>query len=605
MLIQALCEYADKQLENDAPDGWQEQQIHFRILLRPDGEIADIVDVRKTEPKTNSKGKTTEKKVPVTIFLPERTQKSSICSNIIEHRPLYIFGLNYEKDAFTPDDSTDKARKSHKAFVEKNLEFFENIHSEICDAYRLFLEKWDPETMYSHPALVKVGKEYKGAYFGFSLEGFRSPLEEDDAFKAAYSEHLAERPVSDSSEKTVMCGILGEMLPPARIHDKVKFPGGNSTGCVMVGMKETSFESYNKTQSFNSNISETAMKKYTSAMNSLLADRSHYKTIDELVIMYFAMKSDDSVECGAFASFFGGISTDAKEIAEDANADIDNMMKLVPAGAVNQLPDQEFDSDVMFYIVGMTPNSSRISQKFIYKDRFGNIIRHLQQHQEDLKIIGNSRSIYFSGIKKELISPKSSKDTVPSPLSTALILAALHGTPYPDALLSTIVRRVKTDSDGENEHMTKINPTRAGIIKACLNRKARANNRKEEITMAWNDNNHDPAYLCGGLFAVYEMIQKKSAEPVKLNRTIKDSYFASACSCPNVIMPKLEKLSQNHIKKIPESSAVYYQKLVDSLMNGLDGGFPSTLSLDDQGRFIVGYHQMNARLYTKKTEQED
>jgi CRISPR-associated protein Csd1 len=70
-------------------------------------------------------------------------------------------------------------------------------------------------------------------------------------------------------------------------------------------------------------------------------------------------------------------------------------------------------------------------------------------------------------------------------------------------------------------------------------------------------------------------------------------------------MPKLEKLSQNHIKKIPEGSAVYYQKLVDSLMNGLDGGFPSTLSLDDQGRFIVGYHQMNARLYTKKTEQED
>lgn len=126
--------------------------------------------------------------------------------------------------------------------------------------------------------------------------------------------------------------------------------------------------------------------------------------------------------------------------------------------------------------------------------------------------------------------------------------------------------------------------------------------------MAWDETNQNPAYLCGSLFAVYEKIQKDSAAPAKLNRTIKDSYFASACSCPNVILPKLEKLSQNHIKKLTEGTAVYYQKLVDSLMNGLDGGFPSTLSLDDQGRFIVGYHQMNRRLYTKNTEnteQED
>ena len=121
--------------------------------------------------------------------------------------------------------------------------------------------------------------------------------------------------------------------------------------------------------------------------------------------------------------------------------------------------------------------------------------------------------------------------------------------------------------------------------------------------MAWDETNQNPAYLCGGLFAVYEKIQKDSAAPVKLNRTIKDSYFASACSCPNVILPRLEKLSQNHIKKLKENTVVFYQKLINALMNGLEGGFPSTLSLDDQGRFIVGYHQMNSRLYTKNTEQ--
>ena len=108
---------------------------------------------------------------------------------------------------------------------------------------------------------------------------------------------------------------------------------------------------------------------------------------------------------------------------------------------------------------------------------------------------------------------------------SSIILAALNNTKYPDALLVTVIRRVKIDSDEENKNFIKLNDTRAGIIKACINRKY----NKEEITMAWNDENKNPAYLCGGLFAVYEKIQQDSSGG-NLNRTIKDAYFASAYS---------------------------------------------------------------------------
>ena len=616
MLIQALCEYADKQLESDIPEGWQEQNIHFRILLTPEGKIADIVDVRTNEVYTDAGGKEKKRILPKTVILPERTQKTCIDSNIIEHRPLYIFGLNYEKDGFTPEDKSQKAKKSHDAFVKANLAFFEDIHSEICDAYRRFLEVWDPEHMSEHPALLKLGKDYKGAYFGFCLEGLRCPLEEDDAFKTAYSERTSDQPEEPAEKTTVICGILGELLTPARIHDKVKFPGGNTTGCVMVGMKEPAFESYGKSQSYNSNISERAMKQYTSAMNRLLSDRNHYKTIGDLVLMYFATKPDDSTECEWFGAQLGFPKPDSLKEQDIMQADqkLDTLGRQMTGGGLTLLPEQGLDEDATFYIVGMTPNSSRICQKFICRDSFGNIVRNLMQHQNDLCIHPDTTgNIYFSQIAKELISPKSTSEKVPPPLISSLIMAALQGTPYPTALLSTIVRRVKTDSDGENDHTTKLNDVRAGIIKACLNRKARSQNRKEEIKMAWDETNQNPAYLCGGLFAVYEKIQKDSAAPVKLNRTIKDSYFASACSCPSVILPRLEKLSQNHVKKLKENTAVFYQKLINALMNGLEGEFPSTLSLEDQGRFIVGYHQMNSRLYTKSpepntepnTEQED
>ena len=176
---------------------------------------------------------------------------------------------------------------------------------------------------------------------------------------------------------------------------------------------------------------------------------------------------------------------------------------------------------------------------------------------------------------------------------SAIMLAALNNTKYPDTLLATIVRRVKTDSDEEKKHFIKLNDTRAGIIKACLNRKY----KKEEITMAWNDENKNPAYLCGGLFDIYEKIQQESSGG-NLNRTIKDSYFASACSRPASVFPKLAKLSQNHLRKLSEGSEIYYNKMIGDVMSNLDGGFPSTLNLDDQGRFIVGYYQMNKKLYT-------
>lgn len=174
---------------------------------------------------------------------------------------------------------------------------------------------------------------------------------------------------------------------------------------------------------------------------------------------------------------------------------------------------------------------------------------------------------------------------------SGIILAALNGTPYPKMLLDTVVRRIKIDSDEEKNSYIKLNEIRAGIIKACINRSL----KREEIKMSLDKNNLKPAYLCGRLFAVYEMIQL-DASSSKLNKTIKDSYFSSACSRPNVIMPKLSKLSINHMRNLEKDEktkgyAIRNQKVLDEIMDGFDGRFPETLTLEEQGEFIIGYYQ--------------
>lgn len=601
MLIKALCDYADKLEESGTdkiPDGWSPESISYRIMLNPDGSISDIVDVRiqETIPLKNDKTKTVFK--PRGVILPKRTQRTCIDSNIIEHRPLYIFGLNYDKSGLTPNDKTNKAKKSHDDFVKKNSAVFEGLASEMCCAYYRFINSWNPENEITNEKLTGLGKNLSDAKFGFGLAGGKGNLEDDEEFKAKYSELLAETSDAEASDNADLatCAITGQKMPIARIHDKIKFPGGNSTGCVLVGMKETAYESYGKTQSYNSNISETAMKKYTSALNKLLSDKKHRVIIDDMVIVYFAMKHDDNAECGLLSVLLGSSDEKAQTI-------LDTVYEGVKRGSVD-ISTFGADPNVTFYVVGLTPNSSRICQKFIYKDRFGHIIENLLIHQKDLMINPDSdRQVYFSSIAKELVSPKSTNEKVPPPLMSGIMMSAFKGTNYPCSLLASVIRRVKTDQDEEKNHFIKLNDTRAGIIKACINRKLRNSGQKEEIIMAWDENNLNPSYLCGGLFAVYEKIQKESAGG-DLNRTIKDSYFASACSRPSVIMPKLAKLSQNHLRKLEDGSRKRYNNLIIELMNGFNSDFPKTQDLDSQGRFIIGYYQMQKKLYTPKSENK-
>ena len=595
MLIKALCDYSALQ-ENKTPAGYCKQAIHFEILLTPEGKIAAINDLRvpRIIPLKNKKTKTVYD--PVMEQLPVRTQKPGIDKNTIEHRPLYIFGLNYDKGTLTPTDATNKAAKSHNCFCEWNEKFFENIDSPICKAYLNFIRTWKPEQETQNPHLLALGKEYSSSYYEFGLDGSpETKLHNDSKFKAAYEGYFAQLNADSDSDDTELstCSILGEKLPQARIHDKIKGIG-SGTGSVLICMKEKAFESYGKKQSYNSNVSEKAMKMYTSAFNSLLADRSHYKTFDDMTIVYFAMKKNDAEECNMFAGMFSGFEDELnKTVVTEADRNINTVMTQLKQGRTADMP---YDPNVEFYVAGFTPNSSRISQKFIFHDKFGKIFDNVLKHQQDISFTEGKHQVSIERIKRELISPKSSKENVPPPPPAALFEAILKGTRYPDELLSTVITRVKTNSDEENNHFIKLNDTRAGLIKGCINRKQ----NKEEIKMSLDLENKNQAYLCGRLFAVLEKIQQ-DASGGGLNRTIKDSYFASACSKPSTVFPKLYKLSQNHIKKL--SSPIFYNKLCGEILDGLDGKFPSTLSLDDQGRFIVGYAQQNKALYTKKSEE--
>ncbi len=595
MLIKALCDYYDVIAEKNLvlPDGYSEVPIKYVIVLTPDGKIEDIISCMKTEEQPQKNGKIKEKLVPQTMRFPKRTEKPGIESNTIEHRPLYIFGLNLEKDKLNPVDRTGKAEKSHRAFVEHNLRFIEGLSSPIIDAFRNFLINWEAEKETENRHILNLGKEYAGAGFAFCLSG--NPdilLHTDPQIKEKWEKEYAKEQ-SKPGEYQAQCAITGEVSDIARIHSKIKgIAGGAATGGVLIGFNNPSENSYGNDQSYNSNISELAMRKYTEALNYILKRQAHKIVMDDITIAFWAMDGGDEHEMTLQEML---MSQSSRKTADEVNSMLKSLLSRgmntrITTNELKEL-DEDLDGNIDFYIVGLKPNSSRISVKFLYHKKFLDMLWNLAKFQDELQVSEEVRVVSLSWIKKECLSPKSNSEKISPALFTKLFEAAIYGTNYPYSLLETIVRRVKTDKF--------INATRAGVIKAYLTR-----NEKEELKVSLDRSNNDQAYLCGRLFAVLENIQNQAVGGGKLNSTIKDKYFASASAKPASIFPTLIKLSQHHMKKLNDGSQIFHAKLVGEIMNMLENEFPKTLSLVEQGKFMIGYYQQVQDFFASKKTTE-
>lgn len=591
MLIKGLCDYYDILREKGEvlPDGYSIVPVKYKVSLTEHGEIDEIVSCQEEVQVSGKKPKL----VPKDMVMPKRTEKPGIDANIIEHRPLYIFGLNFSNDGFTTEDNTNKAKKSHQDFVTKNLAFIEGIDSPVVNAYRKFIENWRPEEETENRYLLDLGKNYSNSGFAFFLSGEPDKmLHEDSQLREQWEKYYEEKGDGEEEQYVAQCAITGEEAPIARIHGKIRgVSGGLATGNVLISYKNSSENSYGNEQSYNSNISKEVMRKYTEALNYLLKGRDHKITIDDITVIFWAMSKDSGYEDNVMAMLMGqpegqdGIKTE--EMIKDL------LSRGSQLGITEREAEDKFndiDENVDFYIAGLKPNSSRLSVKFILRKRYGDILMNIARFQGEIQVKEPLKVVPLYWIKGEMVSPKSSNEKVNPDFMTKLFEAVMYNNRFPVALLETLIRRVKTDK--------YINDTRAGLIKAYLNR-----NEKEEIKLALDYENRNQAYLCGRLFAVLEWLQKRALGD--LNTTIKDKYFASAAAKPATVFPKLLTLAQAHIKKLDgEGNKVYYNKLIGQIINEINDEFPTTLSLVDQGKFIIGYYQQNQDFFVKKEDRE-
>jgi CRISPR-associated protein Csd1 len=152
------------------------------------------------------------------------------------------------------------------------------------------------------------------------------------------------------------------------------------------------------------------------------------------------------------------------------------------------------------------------------------------------------------------------------------------------------------------------------LIKAVLNRRRRLDPKTakyKEVKRDMDPKNDSPGYSLGLLMAVLERLQQTAQGD--LNATVVDRYFSSASSTPKIAFVRLMKNARHHARKVkddPERRGMVYriERMMDELAERFDprsNGFPANLDLEQQGLFVLGYHQMRKWLWMKKEERSE
>ncbi len=577
MILQALAAYYQRIAQEGktqvAPEGFQKQDIPFIIILNKHGEFVGLQDTRQGEGK---------KKVARAFEVPKAVKKSiNIAANLLWGSPAYALSRPKPDEKKDAQKLLDRAKKQHACFITRIRETFpEPVTDEGIAAVVRFLERGDFSLVFSHPLWPEIEK--KGGNITFQLEG--------DTVLVCQREAVIDALTSaepDEMGKRQLCLVSGELDQPVRLHTAIKGVwGAQPSGANIVSFNLPAFTSYGKEQGYNAPVGRKAEFAYTTALNTLLArgSRQHIQVGDATTV-FWAAQANPIEEW--FADLFG--RTDKGE----AEPDSEPIRALYAAPRTGAPP---LDDDLTpFYVLGLAPNAARIAVRFWYAGTIGEVAKHIRQHFDDCAIVHAPWETEHLSLFRLLVSMavQGKSENIQPNLAGEVMKAILTGTPYPQTLLASAIRRVRAERE--------ITYQRATLIKAMLTREARFYRKNgKEVGMSLDQSNTNSGYLLGRLFAVLERAQE-SANP-DINATIRDRFYGAASSTPVAVFPHLLKLKNHHIAKLENRGlAINLEKQIGEIMAGLDD-FPPHLSLADQGRFAVGYYHQRQHFFSKKDD---
>ena len=579
MILQALVAYYNKLAARGeiSKPGWAKAKISWAIELGDDGSVLGILPLKAESPD----GK---KQIPRKILLPAPVKKTSgERSNFLWENAEYLLGVQTKEDGGKTAKRFVTAKELHDSLLA-------DVHTPVAEAIKAYFAACDPAAIASMLPDGCMDELRKGANLTFLYQN-RFPGEFPELC-AAWDAHYGGEKIGE----TFVDVVTGEVIVPEATHPSIKnVQDAQPSGAALVSFNAEAFESFGRKQNLNAPMGKETAFAYTSALNSLTGDKDHRQHIGDMTVVYFAEDAEPVYQDVMDLCFAG--SDDRV-----TDAELHSILQNIAAGKQTDFAGKTLSPDDRFYLLGISPNASRLSVRCFRQSSFGDVISRIKQHYDDITIVTDNRSKWVDiplwALLRETVNPNANDKTPAPQMAGDTLRAVLTGGRYPETLYRRTLLRIRAEHD--------ITRGKAAIVKGYLLRNTKHRKDyayiKEASTMALNETSNYTPYVLGRLFSTLEAVQ--SAANPGINTTIKDKYFNSACATPAAVFPILLKLANSHLKKLGGGLAVNYSKQIGALVARLETAFPKTLSLEEQGAFILGYYHQTQKRFEKKNTTE-
>lgn len=565
MILQALATYYERLLGEGAvpPPGFQEKEVLWVVELDRDGHFVAL-------------GRTgDEKKRGRKFAVPAEVKRAvNIAANLLWDNPEYALGI---PRAGCAEAQAAKVPRRHAAFLKRLRDLPDEAQSDAgVAAVIAFLESRDFARLHAEVDWKELA--HGGANVSFKLAGEMDLICQRRAVRLAV---VAAKRDAAEEETEAWCLVTGARARPARLHPNIKgVRGAQPTGANLVSFNLNAFTSHCWLQGANAPICDAAADAYTAALNYLLArgnDRHVLTEGDTTFVLWAARKT-------AFEDRFAHLLGSYAPVERDSDGTpVHEILDNVHEGLKRSVEDP-----TPFYVLGLVPNAARLAVRFWHAGIVAEMAQNILAHFNDLELVGLSQA-QAHGLWRLLGAAAKSgdvtklQDQLRGELAAELMAAILKRLPYPVTMLARTVARCQAEQS--------VWPVRAGLIKAVLNRRSPG----KEVTVSLDPDDRTPGYRLGRLFAVLENVQTRAQ--TDLHVTICDRYFSAAMTVPRSVFPQLMRRKNAHLKKLYRTEktrglAIHFDRQIDNILSVLrsEEGFPASLSLENQGRFILGYH---------------
>lgn len=565
MFLEKLSEYADQIAL--PPPMYQATSVRYIIQLDAQGNYLNIEE------------RVDEKNKPIILpAAPSCKRSSGVKPKLLVDNGEYTLGIAREKS------DPRRVREQHSAYVTQVCECAVATRESSVIAVAHFLNTLDLAP------ITRAKPDFDpSANITFRIQGNDCYPFQHDSVKSYWAKKAA---ASDDGGPMMQCLVCGEMRPPVeRLPIVIKgIPGGQATGLTLISANAAAFESYGLIASLIAPTCEACGERFGNALNDLLREKKTHIVIPPLAYVFW-LRDPTATDL------------DIPDLMDAEPAQVKNLLQAARRGRVESTL---IEDTTAFYAATLSASGARVVLRDWIETSVEaarqNLTRYFTLHQI-LDYQGQLR--YFP--LYSLINATINRDTQEKPqpqVGEALMRVALHGGELPISLLYKVVQRIRASRN--------VQPVQAALIKMVLlsqHDTTIPDDERENYMTTVSEHEKDAAYLCGRLLAQLDYIQHRALG--KVNATIVDRFYGTASVSPSVVFPRLLKGAIPHLASIrPDhntnsksysASLSYPDKELARLLEHLSS-FPSMLTLEEQGRFALGFYHQKAQILAQAAQ---